>query len=126
MSCVGLSKTISVCIFYFVYFFYNFIYLKIQNHESSIRYLERVKVNLFQIVSMLLLRRLARKIYSILYSELRRPWSQNTERIRSLTVKYGGLTAPSRLNTAQKRPFTVQYLNKTLIFDPFTVVYDDM
>ena len=61
-------------------------------------------------------------------------------------LKYGGLTEPLRhhaaivryqgslvilavplhLNTAQKRPFTVQYLNKTLVFDPFTVVYDDL
>ena len=74
------------------------------------------------------------------------PWSQNTERIRSLTVKSGGLTEPLRyhaaivryqsslvilavqlrLNTAQKRSFTMQYMNKTLVFSPFTVVYDDL
>ena len=61
-------------------------------------------------------------------------------------LKYGGLTEPSRhyaaivryqsslvilavplcLNTAQKQLFTVQYLNKTLAFDPFTVVYDNL
>ena len=61
-------------------------------------------------------------------------------------IKYGGLTGPSRhhttivrchrslvilavpllLNTARKRPFTVQYLNKMLVFDQFTAVYDDL
>ena len=38
----------------------------------------------------------------------------------------GTLAVPSRLNTAQKRWFTMQYVNKTLVFGQVTAVYDDL